>query len=220
MLFFFGRSIGTGPSVYMASRVSQKITNAPAALILQSPFTSVRDIAREMVGAIGNLVPKMFNNIENIQSVNCPILLIHGIQDDIIFVSHSDILSKNVKHTKFRYNRLANVNHNTFDEENDIILPCMDFLNEYFNPQGENVKVAVPSWLYQIPPHQNTTKEEKKQDSIENREEKKQDSTESREEKEKDSTESTEEKKQDSSSESREEKKHDSTEPRRKETGS
>jgi len=131
----------------MASRISQKIGNAPAALILQSPYTSIRDIAKEIVGPIGVLAPKMFNNIGNISHVQCPILIIHGEKDDVILISHSDVLEKNIKHDKKRYNKLPHADHNYFDEQFDIILPVKEFLGEYFNTQG--VIATIPEWLYQ-----------------------------------------------------------------------
>jgi hypothetical protein len=43
-IILFGRSIGTGPATYLASR------KHPCALLLMSPFTSIRDIVRETAG--------------------------------------------------------------------------------------------------------------------------------------------------------------------------
>ncbi len=43
-IFIFGRSIGTAPALYLSSK------RKPAALVVMSPFTSVRAIAQNMVG--------------------------------------------------------------------------------------------------------------------------------------------------------------------------
>jgi hypothetical protein len=43
-VYVLGRSIGTGPSVYLCSK------RKPSALILMSPFTSVRAVAENLVG--------------------------------------------------------------------------------------------------------------------------------------------------------------------------
>lgn len=43
-IYIFGRSIGTGPSLYLSSK------RKPASLILMSPFTSVRAVAENLVG--------------------------------------------------------------------------------------------------------------------------------------------------------------------------
>jgi len=159
-VIFYGRSIGTGPSTYMASRITRKNKDIPAALILQSPYTSIRDIAKELVGAIGTLAPKMFNNIGNISHVKCPIMLIHGERDDVIPVTHSDFLEIHVTHENFEYVKLPNADHNEFDEKNDIINPVKAFLDRFRDVQGEDIG-SVPEWLYQKLPIEINAKEEK-----------------------------------------------------------
>jgi acetyl esterase/lipase len=43
-IIIFGRSIGTGPATYLSSQ------RKPAALILMSPFTSLRAVAENLIG--------------------------------------------------------------------------------------------------------------------------------------------------------------------------
>ena len=43
-IILLGRSIGTGPATYLARERS------PGAVILIAPFTSIKDVARNMVG--------------------------------------------------------------------------------------------------------------------------------------------------------------------------
>jgi len=43
-----------------------------------SPFTSIRDISRDIAGLAGNLVADRFNNLDIISKVTCPVQLIHG----------------------------------------------------------------------------------------------------------------------------------------------
>lgn len=43
-IILFGRSIGTGPAAFLASK------HEPCALLLMSPFTSIRDIIKESAG--------------------------------------------------------------------------------------------------------------------------------------------------------------------------
>lgn len=45
-VYILGRSIGTGPSVYLCSK------RKPAGLILMSPFTSIRAVAENLVGTV------------------------------------------------------------------------------------------------------------------------------------------------------------------------
>jgi abhydrolase domain-containing protein 17 len=72
-IILFGRSIGTGPASYLASR------NEPCALLLMSPFTSIRDIVKEAAGKyLSYAICDRFRNIDVINSVKCPTFIVHG----------------------------------------------------------------------------------------------------------------------------------------------
>ena len=51
-----------------------------------SPFTSIRDVARHLVGDMLGFVfvKERFVNIDKIKKVSCPLLIIHGKQDEIV----------------------------------------------------------------------------------------------------------------------------------------
>jgi fermentation-respiration switch protein FrsA (DUF1100 family) len=74
----FGRSVGTGPAVDLASR------RPVAGLILQSPFLS----AFRVITRIAVLPFDRFNNLRKIRKVHCPVLVIHGTRDTVINVAH------------------------------------------------------------------------------------------------------------------------------------
>jgi hypothetical protein len=60
-IILFGRSIGTGPAAYLASKKN------PCALLLMSPFTSIRDIVKESAGKLLSfLINDRFRNIDHI----------------------------------------------------------------------------------------------------------------------------------------------------------
>jgi len=60
-IFIFGRSIGTGPATYLAGKRN------PGLLILLSPFTSIKKVAKEMFGDFpGSLVSTHFDNYKMI----------------------------------------------------------------------------------------------------------------------------------------------------------
>lgn len=83
-IIVFGRSIGSGPAVYLAS--ARKI----AGLILFSPFLSLRKVVENKVGSfMASMITEQFNNENKIGRVGCPILFLHGKQDDIVPYSHS-----------------------------------------------------------------------------------------------------------------------------------
>lgn len=61
-ILIMGRSIGSGPATYMAQKFK------PAALLLISPFTSIKDVAKSMYGFMGALFIKdRFDNLEKIK---------------------------------------------------------------------------------------------------------------------------------------------------------
>lgn len=90
-LVYLGESIGSGVAVEMAVR------RPPAALILQSAFTSVVDAARSIYPWMRALpldffVRDRFDNLEKIARVSCPSLHLHGRSDSIIPFSLGEAL--------------------------------------------------------------------------------------------------------------------------------
>jgi uncharacterized protein len=79
-LIIFGESLGGAVAVHLAARV-------PAAgLILQSTFTSARDMAKTMfpIGLLLPLTGVRFDSEKEIARVACPKLMIHGTRDEIV----------------------------------------------------------------------------------------------------------------------------------------
>jgi fermentation-respiration switch protein FrsA (DUF1100 family) len=77
-IIIFGRSIGSGPAVYVAAR------RPPAALILQSPFVS----AFRVLTRVPLLPFDKFPNYKQMGRVHCPVFIIHGEQDSVIPIWH------------------------------------------------------------------------------------------------------------------------------------
>lgn len=73
-ILIWGRSLGTGPSCYLASRVEV------AGLLLETPFLS----AFRTISEIPVLPWDRFRNIEYTQSIKCPSLIIHGRWDEVV----------------------------------------------------------------------------------------------------------------------------------------
>jgi fermentation-respiration switch protein FrsA (DUF1100 family) len=87
-IIVFGRSIGTGPATNLVSILS-KSRKAAAALVLQSPYRSIKTLAKELVGAIANVIMDRFDNEADIANCHSPTLIIHGRQDELIPVRHA-----------------------------------------------------------------------------------------------------------------------------------
>lgn len=79
-LVLFGRSLGGAVAVELATRKPCE------KLILESTFTSIKDMAREILGPlpVGFIIRSQFDSLAKIQAVHVPLLVIHGNQDAII----------------------------------------------------------------------------------------------------------------------------------------
>lgn len=81
-IIIFGRSVGTGPAVYLASR------RPAAGLVLQSPFVSAFRVLTRWP-----LLPfDRFPNYKRIAHVHCPVLILHGTADRVIPMWHGEKL--------------------------------------------------------------------------------------------------------------------------------
>jgi fermentation-respiration switch protein FrsA (DUF1100 family) len=79
-IVFFGQSLGAAVATEIAARESC------LALILEAPFTSIRDMARVAFPLlpIGSLLRTKYDTAEKIKNVHAPILVLHGDRDDIV----------------------------------------------------------------------------------------------------------------------------------------
>ena len=83
-LIYFGKSLGSGPAMQLA------VEHEPAALVLDSPFTSMVDVAahHHWYLPVRWLVWDKYENLSKIGQVKCPVLVIHGDRDRIVPTSH------------------------------------------------------------------------------------------------------------------------------------
>jgi fermentation-respiration switch protein FrsA (DUF1100 family) len=93
-IILHGRSLGGGAVCGLASK------RRPRVLILQSTFTSVKDIARSFMMP-GPLVADPFDNNLVVRSLDCPILIIHGRFDELIPFGHAEKNRDAAKNVKF-----------------------------------------------------------------------------------------------------------------------
>lgn len=87
-IIVYGRSIGTGVAVDVASK------SRIAGLVLEAPYTSIPTLANEKFPYFfaGLLSRYKFNNLNKINSVQCPVIFIHGDADELIPPHHSTTL--------------------------------------------------------------------------------------------------------------------------------
>lgn len=92
-----GRSLGAGIASHLAARFK------PKALILESGFTSLDDLASEMYPhfPVRILIRHHYPTLQNLSKVDAPVLLIHSRGDSIVPFSHGEALYRAAKEPKY-----------------------------------------------------------------------------------------------------------------------
>lgn len=89
-IILMGHSIGTGIATQLAS-----ISNTKA-LILYAPYYTFKDLISEKMPIlpIGMLIKYPLNSAKYMESVNCPVLILHGTLDELVPINHAKKLSR------------------------------------------------------------------------------------------------------------------------------
>lgn len=139
-ILVLGRSIGTGPALAVAAE------NCVYGLILISPFTSVQELCRDIIGPLAYLIDERFPNKERMTSVRSPLLLVHGRKDAVVPVTHGEKLYE-VCRSRKRLVCPENMEHNTnlHIDASYFVLPMLQF---YGLPDYSFEELEIPSWVY------------------------------------------------------------------------
>lgn len=131
--FIFGHSLGGA----MATQVALKYPQADG-LILEGSFTSVPDMIREMRWGflpVSFLVSQRFDNLDRIDDVTVPVLVVHGTSDDVVPFTMGERLFAAAKAPK-RFLKLEGGNHHNL---------TANFFNDYRATVAEHFKLALPA---------------------------------------------------------------------------
>ncbi|NOY88633.1 MAG: alpha/beta hydrolase, partial [FCB group bacterium] len=105
-IFILGRSLGGAVAIDLATKV------ACGGLIVESSFTSATELGKKIFPwfPIKSLVKYRFDSIDKIDLVNCPLLVAHSPEDDMIPFYMGEALFEKAKKPKkfFRLNGLHN----------------------------------------------------------------------------------------------------------------
>ena len=95
-IIVFGRSLGGAVAAWLAQ------SQTPGALILESTFTSLPDIASKLYPylPVRLLLRFEYNTAEYLSRVNCPVLIVHSRDDEIMPSSHGRRLFEIAKEPK------------------------------------------------------------------------------------------------------------------------
>ena len=95
-IIIFGRSLGGAIAAWLAR------DHTPKALIIESTFTSVRDIGAEQYPYLPVRLLSRFdyNAMDYLRQVNCPVLIVHSRDDEMVSFSHGRRLFEAVNEPK------------------------------------------------------------------------------------------------------------------------
>ncbi len=81
-IIIYGESLGTGVATQLAAEAETR----PAAMILESPFTSAADVARTQYWfvPVSLLMKDQFRSIDHVPQIEAPIFVMHGDADAVI----------------------------------------------------------------------------------------------------------------------------------------
>ncbi|KAL7547123.1 hypothetical protein ACHAWF_010441 [Thalassiosira exigua] len=92
-IVLYGRSLGSGPSCYLAARTADE-GSPVGGLVLHAPFLSVYRIVLES----GCTLPgDRFPNVDFAPGVRSPVLFVHGTKDSIVPFHHSERLLETIR---------------------------------------------------------------------------------------------------------------------------
>jgi pimeloyl-ACP methyl ester carboxylesterase len=147
-IILMGYSIGTGPTIKLASTLCES-DMSPGAVVTIAAFLSICDIVRDLRGAM--LVSWLAGAIENrwasgdlVNKIDCPILFIHGKMDDVIPYTHSEKLYEQCSSEQKFIRICQDATHTHFHEPVDTIEPISMFIAEMLRPRDANILPPNP----------------------------------------------------------------------------
>jgi uncharacterized protein len=109
----YGRSLGTGIASCLASEIKAD------KLILETPYHSFNDIASGYFSlfSIEHKLPYKLSSFQYLQSVDCPILMIHGTEDEVVPYSSGKKLYESLVNKNVTFITIQNGKHNNLGDD-------------------------------------------------------------------------------------------------------
>lgn len=123
-IVLFGESLGTG--------VATKIANEfpVCSVVLQSPFTSLRDIARYHYPWLMLPPWDKFDSLGRIDSINAPLLILHGTEDSVVPHRYGvRLFEKAVQPKKMLH--FDKAEHNNISSAEGFVPAVIEFIETY-----------------------------------------------------------------------------------------
>lgn len=126
---WYGRSIGSGPTVRTAFKITKELGKPPGGVVLQCGFANFPEVAGHLFGRVAKrLVSPLWPNEAMVKELRCPVLLIHGRNDTMIPIEQSEKLWKAVTNKELSIFHTCDCGHNDFNFRKCTLRPIYDFL--------------------------------------------------------------------------------------------
>ena len=133
-IIIVGKSLGTVAAVYMSS---QEYCSDLAGLLLISPLASgARCVMPMLTGKLSQQIMPYFDNVfanslHRIKNTECPVLIIHGVNDCVVPVHNAHALSAAIKARAYYPPLFLEAEHNDIEAkfQSLIITSCQDFVS-------------------------------------------------------------------------------------------
>ena len=126
-IIVFGRSLGGPIAAWLAKKIS------PGALVLDSTFTSIKDMAAHVYPLLP--VKKIFRfdypTLEYLKDVRCPVLVIHSSEEDYIPFSHGRKLFEEANEPKHFLEIKGTHRNNYLESKEDYLEGINSFIKKY-----------------------------------------------------------------------------------------
>lgn len=128
-IILYGRSVGSGPSCYLAQKIARTNSNVDiAGMVLHSPFLSVCRVVLD--AGIENSFD-IFPNVSRIRDITCPTYIMHGTNDVIVpFYHGKDLFDTLPEGSKYAPFWAENMGHNNI--ETDMCAQYVKRLQKFF----------------------------------------------------------------------------------------
>ena len=141
-IILYGRSLGTGPTVHLASSLSNDYTHV-GGVVLQSPISSA-------VAVVSNILcylplTNIFVNSSKIGKVKSPIFILHGTLDNVVPYDHGTLLRDCCKAKHVTFWSVVGAGHNNIEVHygNELIRRLNEFIRSLVPIVQDKQK---PSW--------------------------------------------------------------------------
>jgi len=139
-ILVFGRSVGCGPALALA------VQKAIYGVVLVCPFLSVRELCRDFLGSVADLIGERFPNLERVRQIRSPLLLVHGKKDTLVPWSHGKALFEACR-TRKHLVAPEHMDHNAhlYGDASFLVLPMLHFFGL---PDYDFGEMIVPEWVF------------------------------------------------------------------------